>query len=140
MSKIIKCRTISEGYGEGEAIVTEMAFGFNHAVDFETGRIKEPGHLLEGESIKGKVFVFPKAKGSTGGSSYVYQLGLSPGAPAAIINLSCETIVAVGAILCELPVVDRLEEDPFENIATGDYVKVDATNGTVEIFKKGEAR
>lgn len=138
MSKIIKCRTISEGYGEGEAIVTQMAFGFNHAVDFETGRVKEIGHELEGESIKGKVFIFPKAKGSTGGSCYVYQLGLSPGSPAAVINLSTETIVAVGAILCEMPVVDRLEEDLFENIQTGDYVKVDATNGFIEIFKKGE--
>lgn len=138
MSKIIKCRSISEGYGEGEAIVSTQPLGFNHGVDLETGRIKEIGHQLEGESIKGKVFVFPKAKGSTGGSCIVYQLGLSSGAPAAVINLNTETIVAVGAILCGLPVVDRLEEDPFENIETGDYVKVDATNGIVEIFKKGE--
>lgn len=138
MSKIIKCRSISEGYGEGEAIVSTQPLGFNHGVDLETGRIKEIGHQLEGQSIKGKVFVFPKAKGSTGGSCIVYQLGLSAGAPAAVINLSTETIVAVGAILCGLPVVDRLEEDPFENIETGDYVKVDATRGYVEIIKKGE--
>lgn len=138
MSKIIKCRTVSEGYGEGEAIVTDQAFGFNHAVDFTTGRIKEPGHKLEGEFIKGKVFVFPRAKGSTGGSCYVYQLAKAAGSPAAIINLNTETIVAVGAMLGGLPAVDRLEEDPFENIETGDYVKVDATNGTVEIIKKEE--
>ena len=139
MSKIIKCRTVSEGYGEGEAIVTDQAFGFNHAVDFETGRIKEPGHKLEGQNIKGKVFVFPRAKGSTGGSCYVFQLAKSPGCPAAIINLSTETIVAVGAMLGGIPTVDRLEEDLFENIHTGDYVKVDATNGIVEIFEKDEA-
>lgn len=138
MSKIIRCRTISEGYGEGEAIVSRQALGFNHGVDLETRRIKEIGHELEGQSIKGKVFLFPRAKGSTGGSCIVYQLGLSEGAPAAIINLNTETIVAVGAILCGLPVVDCLEEDPFENIEDGDYVKVDATNGTVEIIKKGE--
>ena len=56
MSKIIRCRTISEGYGEGEAIVSRQALGFNHGVDLETGRIKEIGHELEGQSIKGKVF------------------------------------------------------------------------------------
>ena len=56
----------------------------------------------------------------------------------AIINQSTETIVAVGAILCKLPVVDRLEEDPFEIIENGDYVKVDATNGIVEVIKKGD--
>jgi len=137
VSKIIKGRTISEGYGEGEAIVSHQALGFNHGVDLETGVIKEIGHELEGQSIKGKVFVFPRAKGSTGGSSVVYQLGLSSGAPAAIINLNTETIVAVGSILCKLPVVDRLGEDPFENIENGDYVKVDATNGIVEVTKRG---
>ena len=138
MSKIIKCRTISEGYGEGEAIVSRQALGFNHGVDLETGVIKEIGHEIEGQSIKGKVFLFPRAKGSTGGSCMVYQLGLASGAPAAVINLNTETIVAVGAILSGLPVVDRLEEDPFEHIENGDYVKVDAANGTVEIIKKGE--
>ena len=137
MSIIIKGRTISEGYGEGEAIVSTQALGFNHGVDLETGRIKEIGHELENQSIKGKVFVFPRAKGSTGGSNIVYQLGLSSGSPAAIINLNTETIVAVGAILCGLPVVDRLEKDPFENIENGDYVKVDATTGIVEVIKKG---
>ena len=138
MSKIIKCRTISEGYGEGEAIVSKQALGFNHGVNLDTGVIKEIGHELEGKSIKGKVFVFPRAKGSTGGSCIVYQLGLSEGKPAAIINLNTETIVAVGAILCGLPVVDRLEEDPFECIENGDYIKVNATEGFVEIIKKGE--
>lgn len=138
MPKIIRGRTISEGYGEGEAIVSRQALGFNHGIDLETGVIKEIGHELEGQSIKGKVFVFPRAKGSTGGSYVVYQLGLSTGAPAAIINQSTETIVAVGAILCKLPVVDRLEEDPFEIIENGDYVKVDATNGIVEVIKKGD--
>jgi predicted aconitase with swiveling domain len=138
LSKTVKCRTISEGYGEGEAIVCKQAFGFNHGVDLETGRIKEIGHELEGQSIKGKVFVFPKAKGSTGGSCVVYQLGLAIGAPAAIINASTETIVAVGAILSGLPVVDRLEEDAFDLIQDGDYIKVDANNGVVKILKAGE--
>lgn len=138
MPKIIKCRSISDGYGEGEAIVSKQALGFNHGVDIDTGVIKEIGHELEGQSIKDKIFIFPRAKGSTGGSCVVYQLGLSEGKPAAIINLNTETIVAVGAILCELPVVDRLEEDPFEAIETGDYVKVNATEGIVEIIKSWE--
>ena len=108
-------------------------------MDFETGRIKELGHALEGETMKGKVFVFPRAKGSTGGSCYVFQLAKSAGSPAAIVNLSTETIVAVGAMLGGIPAIDRLEEDPFENIETGDYVKVHATEGYIEVFKKGES-
>jgi len=140
MPKIVVCRSISEGYGEGEAIVSPQPLGFNHGINVDTGVIVEQGHFLEEQSVKGKVFVFPRGKGSTGGSSVVHRLGLSAGAPAAIINLSTETIVAVGAILSGLPVVDRLGEDPFELIQTGDYVKVDATQGVVEIYKKEEHR
>ena len=138
MPIIVKGRSISEGYGEGEAIVTRAPLGFNHGIQVDTGIIVEQGHDLEGQSVKGKVFVFPRGKGSTGGSSVVHRLGLSAGAPAAMINLSTETIVAVGAILSGLPVVDRLEGDLFALIETGDYVKVDATNGVVEITKRGE--
>ena len=47
--------------------------------------------------------------------------------------------VAVGAMLGGIPAIDRLEEDPFENIETGDYVKVHATEGYIEVFKKGES-
>jgi hypothetical protein len=32
--------------------------------------------------------------------------------------------------------VDRLDKNPCEVIATGDWVKVDAEKGTVEITKK----
>ena len=138
MVKVVKGRSICDGYGEGKAIVSPQPLGFNHGINVDTGVIVELGHFLEGQSIKGKVFVFPRGKGSTGGASVVHRLGLSNGAPAAIINLSTETIVAVGAILSGLPVVDRLEEDPFELIETGDYVKVDATQGVIEIIKKGE--
>ena len=44
-----------------------------------------------------------------------------------------------GAMLGGIPAIDRLEEDPFENIETGDYVKVHATEGYIEVFKKGES-
>jgi len=36
-----------------------------------------------------------------------------------------------------IPVIDSLERNPFEAISNGDFVKVDAVNGTVEVFKKG---
>ena len=36
-----------------------------------------------------------------------------------------------------IPVVDHLEEDPYQLIEDGDWVKVDAVNGTVTVTKKG---
>ena len=139
MSIKLKGRPISKGYAEGEALICHEPIGFNFGMDVATGTVIEHHHELQNKSIKDKILVFPNGKGSTGGSYVVYQLAKNKTAPKAIINVTTETIIAVGAIMGGIPVVDKLEKDPFAVIADGDYVKVDATAGTVEIIKKGEA-
>jgi uncharacterized protein len=138
MSIKLKGRSISKGYGEGEALICHEPIGFNFGMDVETGTIIEHNHELQNKSIKDKILVFPNGKGSTGGSYVVYQLAKSKTAPKAIINVSTETIIAVGAIMGGIPVVDSLNRNPFDVIANGDFVKVDAVKGTVEVIKKGE--
>lgn len=135
MKTKLKCRVISKGVAEGEAIVSRQPIGFNFCVDVDTGIYTERGHELEHLSIRDKVLVFPHGKGSTGGSYVVYQLAKNKTGPAAIINVLTEPIIAVGAIMGEIPVVDSLEADPFESIENGDYVRVDAVNGFVEVEK-----
>jgi predicted aconitase with swiveling domain len=56
--------------------------------------------------------------------------------PAAIICLQAEAILASTAITAGIPMVDKLDKNPFEYIQSGDHVKVDATNGIVEIVNK----
>jgi predicted aconitase with swiveling domain len=136
MKTKIKCRVISKGVAEGEAIVSREPIGFNFCVDVETGIYTERDHALENTSIKDKVLVFPHGKGSTGGSYVLYQLAKNKTGPAAIINVLTEPIIAVGAIMGEIPVVDSLEADPLEIIENGDLVQVDAINGFVEIEKR----
>ena len=138
MSKTVKARTIARGYAEGEALVIPKPLGFNLGVNVGEGIIIESGHPLEGTSFKDKVFVFPNGKGSTGGSYVVYQLYKEKTGPCAMINLKTDTIVAAGAIMGGMPTVDNLAPEDYNSIETGDWVKVDATNGTVEIIKKGE--
>jgi predicted aconitase with swiveling domain len=138
MSIILKGRTISQGLAEGEALVSPAPIGFNFGFDVATGTVIEHGHPLEHQSIKDKILIFPYGKGSTGGSYVIYQLAKAGTGPRAIINASTETIIAVGAIMGGIPVVDQLERDPLQTIKTGDYVKVDATHGTVEITRQGE--
>jgi predicted aconitase with swiveling domain len=50
-------------------------------------------------------------------------------APAGMINKECETIVAVGAIISEIPCVDKID---ISKIKTG--AKVEVENGIVKIF------
>jgi len=47
-----------------------------------------------------------------------------------------ETVLVVSAFLVKVPLVDKLEKDPFEIIQTGDFVKVDAEKGIVTITKQ----
>jgi predicted aconitase with swiveling domain len=133
----LKGRTISKGYAEGEALVCRQPIGFNFGVDFETGAITEYNHELYGKSIKDKILIFPHGKGSTGGSYVVYQLAKNKTGPKAMINLTTETIIAVGAIMAGVPVMDHLEKDPLDVISSGDHVIVDAVQGMVTIDKQG---
>jgi predicted aconitase with swiveling domain len=124
---ILHGRTIYEGVVQGKALVTSQGISFFGGVDPETGVIVERGHELEGQSIAGKILVFPQGKGSTVGSYTLYRLKHSGMAPAAIINSECETITAVGCIISEIPCVDKIditliETDAVINVEGGKIV------------------
>ncbi|MDI9643647.1 MAG: DUF126 domain-containing protein [Candidatus Verstraetearchaeota archaeon] len=129
----LKGRGISKFLGEGEALVTKQGISFFGGVDPETGMVKEAGHELFGKDLTGKVLVFPRGKGSTVGSYIIYQLKKNGHAPAAIVNVETEAIIAAGCILAEIPLVDRLNTDPIENIKSGDWVLVDGRSGKVKV-------
>ena len=90
--------------------------------------IEEEGHPLQGRSVTGRVLVFPRGKGSTVGSYTLYRMKKAGTAPIAILNRECETIVAVGAIIAEIPCVDRIE---IEKIPDEAALYVDGDAGKV---------
>jgi predicted aconitase with swiveling domain len=124
----LRGRAIYRGKARGLALVSPVPIGFLGGVDAETGRVIEVGHPLEGESIAGRVLVFPSGKGSTVGSYTLYRLAKVGKAPAAIINARSEAIVAVGAIMAGIPMVDLVD---ITQIHTGDIVEVDGEDITV---------
>ena len=126
----LKGRNIFKGKIKGETIVTKEGISFYGGIDPDTGVVAEVGHSLEGQSIAGKILVFPQGKGSTVGSYILYRLKKNGKAPLAIINKECETIVAVGAIISEIPCIDKID---ISQIKTGMQVEVDAENGIVKI-------
>jgi hypothetical protein len=125
----LKGRLISKGKGEGEALVTFQPISFYGGVDPNTGVVIEKGHELQGQSVKGKILVFPTGKGSTVGSYTLYRMKKNGTAPAGMINKECETVVAVGAIISEIPCVDKVD---ISKIKTGDKVRIE--NGTLKIL------
>ena len=133
MSETFSCtgRTIKSGRGEGPALVSPAAIGFLGGVDPDTGVVLEPGHPLQGQSVAGRVLVFPTGKGSTVGSYTILRLGRGGHGPAAIVNAESEAIVAVGAIIADIPMVDRID---IAQIHDGDWVAVE--DGVVTVTRE----
>ena len=123
-------RKIYKGIVEGQALVTKDGISFYGGVDPDTGEVVEVGHELEGQTVSGKVLVFPSGKGSTVGSYTMYRMMRSNTAPAAIVNSEIDTIIAVGCIISEIPCVDKIN---INEIKTGQKLIVNGTDGIVEV-------
>ncbi len=133
---VLKGRRIMGGKVEGEAVVSHQDIGYLAAVDIETGLFVEADHELLGTNVAGKILVYPTGKGSTSGSFVLHELARCKTAPKGIINIEAEPITAAGAIISNIPMIDRLDQDPTQIIKTGDYLEIDADQGTVRIIKR----
>ena len=74
------------------------------------------------------MLVFPTGKGSTVGSYTLYRMVQNGLGPAAIINEQSDAIVAVGAIISNIPMIDQID---ISQLRTGDQLVVD--NGAVTV-------
>ena len=112
----LRGRIIKRGRGAGRVLFSRVPLSFFGGVDLDRGVVSEPGHPLNGRSIAGHVLVFPHGKGSTVGSYALLRLARRAIGPAAIVNRSCETIVAVGAIIAGIPCVDLIDIDRLAHV------------------------
>lgn len=129
---ILRGRKVVGGYAETEAIVSKDPVSFYGGVDPDTGIVTEPGHSACGQCVASKVFVFPRGKGSTVGSYVIYRMKKLGTAPAAIINVETESIIATGCVIAGVPLVDKLDNDPIKVLKTGMRLRVDANEGYIE--------
>lgn len=138
MAQELAARCIVNGIAEGEVIASSQSISFWGGVDPASGLINDPRHELFGQSIAGKVLAFPFGKGSSTGSLMILELARIGKAPAAMINIKTEPILATGPIVCkhfygkEIPVV-TLEKSLFDTLKSGQYAKVDASLGRVVV-------
>lgn len=134
--RVLRGRCVVPGVAEGEALVTRDAISGWGGIDSRTGTIVETRHELRGVSFAGKVLVFPGAKGSSGWSN-AFHLTRSLGvAPAAMLFNQMSTKLALGAVVTRSPSMTAFDQDPLAEIETGDWVRVDADRGLVEIRKR----
>jgi predicted aconitase with swiveling domain len=129
----LKGRPVISGLTRGEALVSNKPLSFLGGVDSETGVIIEKNHDLNGKSIKGKVLCFPHGHGSTVGSYVLYSLVKKGTGPKAIVNETTDPVVVAGAVIADVPMVDKVD---ISQIKMGDIVEVDGEKGTVKIVKR----
>ena len=132
---VLRGRGIVEGHCKAEALVSAKPISFLGDVDPETGKIIEKKHDLYGVSIKDRVLCFPHGHGSTVGSYVLYSLAKKGLAPKAIINHKADPVIIVGAVIANIPMIDKID---IGKINSGDMVEVDAYKGIVKVLKAEE--
>ncbi len=135
--KIAGCGVVS-GTAKGEVLVTSESISFWGGVDPTSGAINDPRHELFEQSVAGKVLAFPFGKGSSTGSLIMLELVRVDKAPAAILNMRTEPILAAGPIVAKhfygqkIPILS-LDASSFSKLKTGQSVTVNATDDHIVI-------
>ena len=137
MEKILTGKPIVAGSAQGAALVSKEPISFWGGLCPRTGEIIDRRHELSGKIVTGRVFVFPKGRGSSTSSATLMESIAAGVAPAAIINLKVDPILALGSIVSDelyhqaVPIVVLKEKD-FFSIKENDHLTIEP-DGTVKI-------
>jgi hypothetical protein len=134
---ILRGRVVVPGIAAGTALVTREPISGWGGIDPVAGTVIERRHELYGVCFTGKVLVFPSAKGSSGWASFFQATRLAGTAPIAMVITRISAKSALGAVVTRVPTLTDLDGDPVELITTGDYVRVDANTGQLEVYQLG---
>ena len=135
-NRVLRGRGAIPGVAEGVALVSRESIQGWSGVDERTGLVIEKGHPLQGESIKDAVLILPGGKGSNGWSIHFHSAKIAGIGPAAFVFPKMDSRTGVTAAVLNVPLVTDLEEDVFDIIKTGDWVRVDGNKGMIEIIEK----
>ena len=132
----VKCRVLSRGQAEGEALVAPTTLSFWGEVDPMSGRVIASGHPLEGESLRGRVLVIESTRGSSATPLVLGLCARAGHAPAALVNTHVDALAVLGCIVHHIPMVTPLKVNLLEIIRTGDQVRVDADRGVLTVTRR----
>ena len=124
-------RTLVSGSARGQALRLDEPLSLWGGMDPTTGKVIDRRHPQAGEELAGRVVLMPSGRGSSSSSSVLAEAVRAGTAPAAVVLLEPDTIVALGAVVAaelygrRVPVV-VLDEAAYGAIRTGDKVVVEA--------------
>jgi hypothetical protein len=123
---------VGGGKIKGEVLRWKGAISFLGDVDPENGKLTKDDFAGD---IKNRILVFEEGAGSTVGSYVVYNLRLYDKAPLAMVMSRADAIITIGCILADIPLINRVNEDIMNDIATGDLLELDPASGRISVWK-----
>ncbi len=134
MAVELRCHVGIGPVATGEALVADDNFSARYDLDRIKGVFSRPQHALAGQSYKDKILVLNTAKGGVASAWMLHEMMSRGIAPRAILFNRTNTILAQGAALAEMAMVDRFEDgDVTRLISTGDTVTVYPAEGRVVV-------
>ena len=135
MRKVLQCHVGIGSEVKGIALVADDNFSARYDLDRVRGVFSRPQHKLYGQSYKDVILVLNTAKGGVATAWMLCEMSSRKIAPKALILNSINTILAQGAALAKMAIVDRFEEgDVTKLIKTGDELTVQPSLGRVVLI------
>lgn len=138
--RVLIGRAVVAGTAKGNALVSKEPLSFWGGLSPHTGEIIDRRHERSGANVSGRIFVFPRGKGSSTSSATLMESIKTGVAPAAIVNLRVDPILALGSIVSNelysraVPIV-VLDEQDFFSIKEGDYLSIEP-DGKISVSSK----
>ena len=120
----------------GEAFVTDAPITLLGFVNRETGVIEEPGHPAHGQSMAGKIAIFPKGTGSTVAPYVLLELYYRGMAPLAIVNTAIDQQSAPACSLEGIPYAYGFDPAVLTAVRSGDIVDLRRQGDAVTLLRQ----
>ena len=134
MTQIFSCHAGIGPIVSGEALVAADNFSARYDLDRSKGVFSRPQHLLFGQSYKNKILVLNTAKGGVATAWMLNEMVARDVAPRALVFNKANTILAQGAAIADMTLVDRFADgDITRLIKTGQIITVNPEAGRVEL-------
>ena len=137
MATVLKAKVLVAGTAEGRAIVSKEPLSLWGGLCPRTGEIIDRRHELSGMVVTGRILLLPGGRGSSTASATLMESIKAGVAPAAIITMKVDPILALGSIVSDemydtaIPVL-VLDRKDFQSIEKGQHVRIQP-DGTVSI-------
>lgn len=120
----------------GIALAARDGFSARYDLDRVAGVFSRPAHSLHGHSYVDRILVLDMAKGGVASAWMLREMVATGKSPRALLLNFANPVIAQGAALAGIALVDRFDVDVTTAISTGDEIDVDPDSGTVRILAR----